>query len=759
MKDTVAAEHRSTFIELSGQILCMADLGWSLVWCNPVFERTLGYRTEEVIGRRIETLVHPDDTDARAVLAALARDGGEVSGLSARTRSARGGWRRLEWTFRVDVDRARVYGVAHDVTDRLAAETSWRESQARLRSILEHSPSAIFLEDLEGRCQLVNREWSRLTGVRPEDAIGRVASDLWPDAAPAATVDDGLVLAEQGALVTDERRRTSDGLRDYLFVRFLLRDGSGTPTGIAGIATDISERTQVERALAERDRVLDTVLTACPDIISLVDRHGRIRQASRFQRSVLGWAEGVPDGDMFALVHPDDFPAVAQALVDMIDGKADHVHIRSRIRHADGHWMTFDSRGRALVDQDGNFDGAALVSRDVTSKLESDQRLQAARTAAENASSAKSEFLSRMSHELRTPLNAVLGFAQLLQMDGLPPAQADAVDHILRAGRHLLDLIDEVLDIARIESGHLELAMAAVGVEETVAAAVLLARPLAERGQVSVHFAVGPDGGPVVQADRQRLVQVLLHLLSNAVKYNHPGGRVDVTWEPIDRRHVRLTVADTGRGIPFEDLDRVFVPFDRIGAEQSGVEGTGVGLAVSKHLVERMGGRVVVESVPGAGSRFSIDLVLADDAAQTGEHAPGPAAPAPPSVPGAVFRVLLVETDLASLDLVERILSRRPQVEVLAAMHAGLGVDLAREHAPDLVLLDLDLPDMAAATVLERLGAYPPTAEIPVVAVSADASPSEVRELLRRGVVGHLGKPLDVRALLSLVDTVAAARG
>jgi len=277
---------------------------------------------------------------------------------------------------------------------------------------------------------------------------------------------------------------------------------------------------------------------------------------------------------------------------------------------------------------------------------------------------------------------------------------------------------------------------------------------------VAVHLATQADGGLAVQADRHRLNQVLLNLLSNAVKYNRPGGRVDVTWERIDRRRVRLVVADTGRGIRPEDIDRVFAPFDRIGAEQTGVEGTGVGLAVSRHLVERMGGAIRVESVPDVGSTFSVELVLADQV----PHGADGAADAVPvaTTPGADdgrLRVLLIEAELTSLELVERVLSRRTGVEVLAAMHGGLGVDLAREHAPDLVLLDLDLPDMAAASVLERLGADRATARIPVAVLSADASPIEVRELLRRGVAGHLTKPLDVRGLLALVDAVAAARG
>jgi signal transduction histidine kinase len=228
--------------------------------------------------------------------------------------------------------------------------------------------------------------------------------------------------------------------------------------------------------------------------------------------------------------------------------------------------------------------------------------------AAEAASAAKSEFLTRMSHELRTPLNSVLAFAHLLQMDQLTPEQANCVDHILTASRHLLNLIEEVLDIARIESGHLELSMTSVPVLEVTTEAVDLTRPLARCTRVSLHVNIDPEGMLSVRADRQRLLQVLLNLLSNAVKYNQPGGSVVVTCEDAGPDRTRLAVADTGGGIRPEDLWRVFEPFDRLGAELSGAEGTGVGLSLSRQLTERMGGRLDLESVPGRGSTFFVEL-------------------------------------------------------------------------------------------------------------------------------------------------------
>ena len=535
-------------------------------------------------------------------------------------------------------------------------------------------------------------------------------------------------------------------------------------------------------ALAARDRLLDSVIRASPDMITLMDRTGKIHQISEAEDALFGHRHEVfAQADVFDFVHPDDFDDVASLFVRMVTGAVSHLHLRYRARHAQGHWVTVDSRAQAVLDDEGHFAGAVVVSRDITDNLESEQRLQVSRETAEHASRAKSDFLSRMSHELRTPLNSILGFAQLLQMDDLPSQQTDAVDHILRAGRHLLDLIDEVLDIARIESGYLELTPVPVAVAEIVSEALELTNPIAARAEVVIRSCVDPRDGYVVTADRQRLMQVLLNLLSNAVKYNKPGGRVEVTCEPGDRGRLRLAVADTGRGIRLEDLDRVFVPFDRLGAEQTGIEGSGVGLALSQHLCERMGGELGVDSVFEVGSTFVVELPASEsatvsteggvvDRAALGvmgstEEAPSATGrdsesnPGWSQSPGRSFRVLLVENNLTTLDLVERVLSRRPGTEVLAAMQGGLGVDLAHEHVPDMILLDISLPDMTGNAVLDRLAEDPATADIPVAVVGADAPAQQVRQLLGRGVIGFLAKPIDVRGLLSLVDAVRAARG
>jgi PAS domain S-box-containing protein len=752
----------ASLVELSTQMLCMLDLEGTIVWCNKSLTRVLGYDTGELVGVNLGALVHPEDMAVLEASRLTLMSGMEISGVEARSRCKDGAWRSLEWTVRADTTRGLVYSAARDVTEYRETDEILRDDEARLRAILEYSPSSIYVKDLQGRYLIVNRQWSRVTGIPMEDAVGATASQSWPSDAAQIAEHERLLLETGVPQVSDDQMHTRVGTRDYRVARFLLVDEEGSPYAMGGIATDITARTEAERTLAARERLLATVLQASPDIITLLDRNATVQHVSGADQGMLGQHYGdVAKSDLVARIHPDDLSAVVEPFARMVAGTEPNIQVRCRVQHTDGHWVVLDSRGQAVLDDAGAFAGAVIVSRDMTARIKSEQRLRDAREAAEGASRTKSEFLSRMSHELRTPLNSILGFAQLLQMDELPDEQSEAVTHILRAGRHLLDLIDEVLDIARIESGHLELMMTAVSVADIVNDAVELTRLMADGAGVSMRVGIDPHSRVAIQADRQRLLQVLLNLLSNAVKYNHPGGRVDVVCYDSAPGKVRLVVADTGRGIHPEDGDRVFTPFDRLGAEQTGVEGTGVGLALSQHLVQRMGGRIGFESVPDIGSSFFVELA---GATQSSEALPdvglalGWSEAAPGADVGGVFRVLLMEDDVSNIDLVERVLSRRPGVELLAALHGGLGIELAHEHMPDLILVDLHLPDMHGTEVLDRLAEDPATAPIPVAVVGSDAAAHEVRQLLGRGVVGFLTKPFDVRALLSLVDAVRSAR-
>jgi len=414
----------------------------------------------------------------------------------------------------------------------------------------------------------------------------------------------------------------------------------------------------------------------------------------------------------------------------------------------------FTFRKRQFIQDDVHFlQSVANVLTAAIQRERSEESVRQAREQAEQASRAKSEFLSRMSHELRTPLNAILGFTQLLELENPSPAQAESVQHISRAGKHLLALINEVLDISRIEAGRLALTPEPVDLPEFLETALDLIRPLARRHEIELVEGENSARPPLrVLADRQRLQQVVLNLLSNAVKYNRPGGRVTVTCRD-DGPRLRIAVTDTGQGIEPEKLARLFLPFERLGAETTDVEGSGIGLALSRGIVTALHGELNVESRVGEGSTFWVSLPRAenDPPASSAPAIAAPATPAPRAVAGETCTLLYIEDQDLNLRLVERILKAHPQYRLLTAMQGGLGLDLAREHQPDLILLDLNLPDMTGDNVLRRLKADPIVRHIPVIMVSADAMGDRVEQLIQLGAAGYLTKPYKVAEFLRVI--------
>ena len=386
--------------------------------------------------------------------------------------------------------------------------------------------------------------------------------------------------------------------------------------------------------------------------------------------------------------------------------------------------------------------------------VERTAELGAAQLEAERANRAKSDFLSRMSHDLRTPLNAILGFAQLMATEKLAEGQPECVDQILRGGKYLLDLINEVLDIARIEAGRLTLSPEPVNVGEIVGHAVDLVAPLARARGISLVVADVPERRQFVLADRQRLSQILLNLLSNAVKYNRANGRVTTTFEAPSPGRFRIKVSDTGAGIPAEKLQMLFTPFERLGAEATSTEGTGLGLALSRGLAEAMGGSIDVVSEIDRGSTFWVELAATDDAvrSETSETK----MPTLELVPAAGGVVLYVEDNLSNVRLMERLLVRRPSVTLFHASTGAAGVAMAREHKPDMVFLDLHLPDASGEEVLRQLWDDTALRSIPVVVLTADATFGQISRLLASGAAAYLTKPLELAKVLDVLDRILA---
>ncbi len=399
--------------------------------------------------------------------------------------------------------------------------------------------------------------------------------------------------------------------------------------------------------------------------------------------------------------------------------------------------------------------------RERTAQLErSNEELKLATATAEKANRAKSEFLSSMSHELRTPLNAIIGFGQLLGTnitDAKPERRQEFVDHIVGAGKHLLTLINEILNLARIESGHVELSVEPVLMSEVLEDCRRMIEPMAAQREVSVEF--GHDCGEVVLADRMRLKQVLLNLVSNAIKYNRKQGWVRVSCTAIDAGHVRLSVLDSGQGLQPAQVQALFQPFNRLGQEGGPEQGTGIGLVVTQRLVELMGGRIGVDSTPGQGSVFWVELRASDqpalprEATDWGALTQLPAQPSrrPPAT------VLYVEDNRASLKLVEELLAARGGINLLSAGNGQLGVEMAREHQPDVILMDNNMPTMTGREAQAILKQDPRTAHIPVIALTANAMPEAAASGLAAGFYRYLTKPLDPRRLLEALDSALAS--
>ena len=481
---------------------------------------------------------------------------------------------------------------------------------------------------------------------------------------------------------------------------------------------------------------------------------------------------GLTPLDVSAPTQYDGTPA-AEAAGRLIDQalRMGTVNFEWRHRRPDGEiWdalvnlMAFDSGGRRLLQftlQDITERKQAEVAlQRLNAELESrvEQRtsqLVAAKEEAERSNLAKSEFLSRMSHELRTPLNAILGFGQVLEHDPQYPLaaeQRDNVREILHAGNHLLELINEILDLARIESGRLTISQEPVPLLPIIEECLTLIRPLAEAKSIRIVEG-SSDCREYVSADRVRLKQVLLNLLSNAVKYNRERGSLSIVCF-AEGDTIQIRISDTGAGLTDTQQKRLFSPFERLDADKTGIVGTGIGLALSRRLVELMQGEIGVDSTPGAGSTFWIRLHAAEAHPEAPHAAAEAASPPEQAGPASHLRqdILCIEDNPANLRLIERILARREDIRLLTANVPSLGLELARAHRPGLILLDINLPDMDGYAVMKCLQENPATRDIPVVAISANAMPKDLERGKAAGFADYLTKPLDVPRFTRVID-------
>ena len=503
-------------------------------------------------------------------------------------------------------------------------------------------------------------------------------------------------------------------------------------------------------ALEESDQNSRQIFSEAPMGMAVIGLDKRFQQVNAVLAEMLGYTER----ELLAispldLSLPEDVEATEESSEFML-ATSQHVSSEKRFVRKDGSLIWVMRTECVIRDAGGKPRHFLIMVQDISQQREAAVALQTAKELSERANEAKSEFLSRMSHELRTPLNAILGFGQLLERQQPSDKQLEHLRHITGAGRHLLDLINEVLDISRIESGQMELSLEPINLSEALHETLDLMRPAALESSINLVMELGADDRCFAFADKQRFKQVVLNLLTNAVKYSPRDTKVTISYDLSHDDTVRVLVRDQGPGIPEDKRARLFTPFDRLGVEKSGVQGTGLGLAVSRRLMEAMNGTVGAEPAPGGGSIFWIEFIRA-------AHQPAHPARAPrdPAVVSGRRRILYIEDNRSNVELVERILEEHEQFELAVAVNGYDGIARAREQRPDIILLDLHLPDISGLEVLMHMRADQSLRDVPVIVLSADATNRQIERLANAGATRYLTKPLDVARFLQALTEIS----
>jgi len=684
-------------------------------------------------------------------------------------------------------DRGGIIGyllIGTDNTARKQAEEALLKAGALQSAIFNSENFSSIATDEKGVIQLFNVGAERMLGYTALEVVDKITP---------ADISDPQELIVRAKALSHELATTitpgfdalafkaSRGIEDIYELTYIRKDGSRFPAvvsvtalrddlgGIIGyllIGTDNTARKQVEAEQKQLDQRLRdqqfytrSLIESNIDAIMTTDPAGIITDVNKQMEALTGCTRDELIGAPFKNYFTD--PDLAEAGIRQVlsGNKVTDYELTARAR--DGKETVVSYNATTFHDRDRKLQGVFAAARDVTERKrfertlqENNIELERARAAAEKANLAKSDFLSSMSHELRSPLNAILGFAQLINSDTPPPtpAQTASIDQILHAGWYLLELINEILDLAQIESGKLALSREPTALADVMLECQAMIEPQGQKRGIRMTFP--PRDIPhFVDADRTRLKQVLINLLSNAIKYNQPNGTVMVDYTMTTPSRIRVSVRDTGAGLPPDMLLQLFQPFNRLGQERSTEEGTGIGLVMSKRLVELMGGVIGVDSTVGLGSVFWFELNATTEP-QLGMDMALPAATAPDRIRiGAPKRTLLyVEDNPANMKLVEQLIARRPDMRLLSARDGNVGIELARTHQPEVILMDINLPGISGIEALKILREDPATAHIPVVALSANAMPRDVEKGLQAGFFRYLTKPIKVAEFMETLE-------
>ncbi|HEX8552316.1 MAG TPA: PAS domain S-box protein [Abditibacteriaceae bacterium] len=790
-----------------------ADSIANTLWWSPRMEQAHGLEVGSFDGRAETFLacVHPDDHEIVSRIAHQTDEGREfIAEYRVLLPDGTTRWLEARGVPVFEENRiAHVTGIVADISERKASETLLRQEAAQLEKLtLAQNAIAVAGFDLRNVMQEIlkrsltlagadsaailtvngdslvlsasteeydNAQLSRLipwgNGSTVENAVLRcndAQTDARVDSAECRRAQIGSLLAaplQRGdetawVLLATATRPDAFSERDEKTFELL----RGLCAAVISRALEFGEKQSALLALARSEGRKSAILETALDCIITIDSEGNVIEWNPAAAKTFGYSREETLGQALAemIVPPELRQAHSHGVHRFVTTGVGPI-LGQRLElpavRKDGTRIDVELAVVAIPETEPPLFTGHL--RDITARKEGEAALEAARVEAEEqreiaerANLAKSEFLSRMSHELRTPLNAILGFGQLLEMSPLSEDDRESAEQIAKAGRHLLGLINEVLDIARIESGQLSLSVEPVEVGELCHETLAFVRHSATQRGIVIDNQT-PDKEHFVLADRQRLRQILLNLLSNAVKYNKEDGEIRLFCVETDER-LRICVCDSGIGVPPEKIDRLFTPFDRLDAERTGIEGSGIGLALSRRLAESMNGTVEIDRTSTDGTVFWVELPLV--AGVTPEDETAAERPATSDNTANGHTVLYIEDNASNLQLVERLLTLRPGMKLLTAGHGAQGIELAQTQMPSLVLLDVHLPEISGEEVLRLLKADTRTLDIPVVILSADATPRQIERLLKAGAHAYLTKPFDIQMFLRAFDEALGMR-